>query len=932
MDNFYEIVKTIKPLLKKPSKDSLESIQEYFPHKGIRTYFDRELLKSDLVGWYNTFKEIGYFQKENFPIVEADKNLPFWSDLNFLEQISRNFANLEYDAIEEDFLTIVDDFINYLDDLASSDVDIHTHNDWILFTIIQNFDLKYLKLKHIEFMNQAIHRHKQHSLVVSEIRKTFLVKVLQCSQAMIDEFYKVLFSYEISEREYSDKFVSLVEEYWLKDLIERSLKLLTPEQAYSIGIYLLHQLEEMTKIDYWTFSTIKIPSIEESEQRRDYDRSISTVLVDFIRDLFEMQEPSKIKIDVRLMLDNDEEIIKRLAIHLINHRFVELRDIFFNYPDNLLDTHNLNHELYVLFNTYRDELTKEEAIKVIELIECQDFSYLEEDEDNEKYGELRKAYRKRKYLYALRGSVQHEEFSKLFEKYNQDIESDDEHPEFDSYSSGVRMLNRISPIGLEEIKTKTAKELSEYIRVEFKEDKSLFDGPTHKGLAEELHEIITTDPDLYINDLKDFITLDEEYFYKIIDAYKLAIQKGEFTKVKTVLDFILNFLDEIKGKEKLNHWHISSPISDLISELSSSDKNHIIDENMHKSIILTLLSADKIIQNYEDEDEVQDYISHLLNAPKGHIYSAMIKYSLKYARDHKAETDRWIIEIKELFTSKVESDRSIDLYTAVGMYLPNISYLDNDWLEKYFDVIFGKDTIDHLWEASFSGYLYNSTLYLKLYNDMKNIGALNRAMEFKFSQKDVIKRLVEYVCISFNSENESLASWDSMISTLIAIGTIEQLEVAIKFFQDRRGKKEIDIENVLKPFWHQVYNIACEKGYTSLHYELIELIRTITELDDEITDLLLHSIDKLEKFDRFAYLIFDNFLRLLDGHSQNVAKIFVALLQKFSIGTHEMDKIIKIVEYFYKHGLKEEADLICNLYGEYGEYKLEDTYMKFNEK
>jgi hypothetical protein len=170
-----------------------------------------------------------------------------------------------------------------------------------------------------------------------------------------------------------------------------------------------------------------------------------------------------------------------------------------------------------------------------------------------------------------------------------------------------------------------------------------------------------------------------------------------------------------------------------------------------------------------------------------------------------------------------------------------------------------------------------------------------------------------------------------MISKLVAIGDMEKLEIAVKFFQGRQGKKEIDIENVLKPFWHKVYNIACEKGYATLHYELIELIGTVTQLDDEITGLLLGSIDKLEKFDHFAYWIFDNFLRLLDNNSQNISKIYVALLQKFFIGTHEMDKVIKIVEYFYEHGLKKEADLICNLYGEYGEYKLEDTYMKFNE-
>ena len=929
MSNFYEIVQIIKPLLKNPSVKSLNLIQEYFTHKGIKAYFDRELLKSDLIGWYNVFKEVDYFKKENFPIPVEDQNLPFWSDLNFLEQLSRNFGDPKYDLIEDDFLIIVDDFIEYLNNLDSTGVNIHTHNDWILFTIIQNFDVTHLKLKHIEFMNQGIHRHKRHSLIVSEIRKTFLEKILQTSQGMINEFYKVLFSYEVSEKGYNGKFVSLVEEYWLKDLIERSLKLLTPVQAYSVGKELLAQLEEMAKIDPWAFSTIKIPSIEESEQRRDYDRSISTVIVDFIRNLFEIQAPAKIKNDVSLMLDSDEEIIQRLAIHLINYHFVDLRDVFFNYPGNLLDTHNLIHEVYVLFNVHCDDFTKEEAAKIIELIEGQDFAYLEAEDNHEKYGELRKSYRKRKYLYALKDSVKHEEFSILFEKYNKILGSDDEHPEFDSYSSGVRVLNRVSPISIEEIKGKTAKELSEFIR-EFKEDKSLFDGPTYKGLSEKLHEVIVMNPDLYIDDLKEFVVLGEEYFYKIIDAYKLVIQKDEFTKVKVVLDFVLNFLEHISKQKELKYWYISSPITDLLSELSSSDKNYIIDGDMHSLIISIFIATDQIVQNYEDEYEVQDYISHLLNAPKGHVYSAMIKYSLKYARDNESESARWIIEIKKIFTEKIESNKSIDLYTAIGMYLPNISYLDNVWIEKYFDVIFGKDTDETLWEASFSGYLYNSTLYLKLYNDMKHIGALNKALDFKFSQEDVSKRLVEYICISFNSKNESLTSHDSMISKLVAGGTIEQLEVAIKFFQDRQGKKEIDVENVLKPFWHDVYNIACEKGYTTLHNDLIELISSVALIDDEIAGLLLDSIDKLEKFDSFTYWIFDNFERLLKSNSQNIARIYIALLQKFFIGTYEMDKIVKIVEYFYKQDLKEEADLICNLYGEYGEYKLEDLYTRFN--
>lgn len=48
-------------------------------------------------------------------------------------------------------------------------------------------------------------------------------------------------------------------------------------------------------------------------------------------------------------------------------------------------------------------------------------------------------------------------------------------------------------------------------------------------------------------------------------------------------------------------------------------------------------------------------------------------------------------------------------------------------------------------------------------------------------------------------------------------------------------------------------------------------------------------------------------------------------------GMHYMSEIEEIVEYLYANNYKEEANVICNLYGEYGEYRLESLYYNNNK-
>jgi hypothetical protein len=250
-------------------------------------------------------------------------------------------------------------------------------------------------------------------------------------------------------------------------------------------------------------------------------------------------------------------------------------------------------------------------------------------------------------------------------------------------------------------------------------------------------------------------------------------------------------------------------------------------------------------------------------------------------------------------------------------------------VQEHFELVFGKDVADKFWEASVSGYLYNSTMYLKLYDEMLNIGALERALKFPFKKKETNGKLVRFICISYNSENELLEDESSMIFKLIGNANIEQLETVIRFFQSRTNEQKFEVEKIVKPLWKKVLIQVKEKKYTKLHKELLQLIGSVDKIDKEIYEFLLESIEELEKFDGYYPWVVDNFIRLLEENTKYVADIYIALLKKYYFSSYEKDKDKEIVEYLYKHYFKLEANKICKLYGEYGDNCFEDIYNQY---
>jgi len=180
-----------------------------------------------------------------------------------------------------------------------------------------------------------------------------------------------------------------------------------------------------------------IVTIEDSPQnlsKNDYQ----TQLVSLLRDLLQYMGPSKIRTVVSELLTNDHSILRRLAIHLINYYYEEMKNIFWNWGANPIEDYRLKHEIYELFRKNCRKFTDKQLARVVEWIETEsrrEYYALRRTPAEEKKAE---AYHKKEWLSSIMDSND-KRVTSLFKEYDKINSAKLEHPGYLIWFSGVKV-------------------------------------------------------------------------------------------------------------------------------------------------------------------------------------------------------------------------------------------------------------------------------------------------------------------------------------------------------------------------------------------------------------------------------------------------------------------------------------------------------------
>ena len=892
-------------------------ILQLITEKPFKFEFLRQLSQSgNPAPWLKPLKNNGYFIPKNYLPGSRDYS-EFLAQITVLENIAKINSQHPSKNVTEDLITTVNKIIDYKDENNQ-----RIENDWIdryIVKIIFSLPLDFINDYYFDYLKRCLESNYDPILISGEIKETLIPKLIENNaENHLLKTLSIILEFKKREPPRFEQYTLLIDHYSLEELF----KIYTGDLIRICGVnavnIALQKIESVVSVDSSQFHEMGIPSIYETD-RDDRDDSL---LVHFIWSGFLILGPSQIRENVNELLMKEYPIFRRIGICAIDHNYTELNDLFWGLTYNPLDEYHTKIELYELLKNHCKEFSKDEINRIIQWIESK--SYHEDRLSvNHKENELYLAHLKKEWLSAIL-ETNDPDVKKLYAKYHEIYPGKIEPPE-----KFVRphLSKTVSPISKEQLLQKSNDGIVQYLN-NFREGDRDWGIVSSHALCDVFRESIIENPQRFVEGLESFANLKRPYQYGLLVGLTEAWRANKDFKWESIFIFINtiiesnSFWNEVfqKGRSNYRNW-IVSQIADLIEEGTNKD-NHLFD--------LTLLpQAEKILlilsqRSEGDLFEMGDLVTSVLNSSKGKIYSAMLNYSLCYARHNQKDMNSHFNEaIKEEFARKLDPqiEPSEEFSLTLGKFLINLCYLDKQWVKDNINKIFPKENEIH-WKAAFTGYLfYSGTVYIKLYNLLKLNGHYSNALNTEFKDPHIAEHLVQHICIGYMEGLENLDDRDSLINQMLDIWNSHHITELIRFLKyynkestDEKKQKVIDLWRII------ILKTSLDLKNTeniNILSELNNWISLINELDEESSGWLILSA-KYVKSHHF------DFIEQLIHHTQKTpiysGEIFLSMLSGGRFFEYRKEDVIRFVTVLSDKGEKEKeiAIRICNRYLEVG--------------
>ena len=120
-----------------------------------------------------------------------------------------------------------------------------------------------------------------------------------------------------------------------------------------------------------------------------------------------------------------------------------------------------------------------------------------------------------------------------------------------------------------------------------------------------------------------------------------------------------------------------------------------------------------------------DVLTIALNVTRGKAIEALLQYALHVARASLQEPEqasklrsRMEDKVRDKLTEKLDKrvDPSLAVHSLFGKYLPNLHYLDKEWLNSSLERIFPRrPEMTDYWKAAWDGYMFRGDFFGRLY-------------------------------------------------------------------------------------------------------------------------------------------------------------------------------------------------------------------------
>ena len=851
-----------------------------------RYFFSKAHSYQKLHLWLEPLFDDGFFS------LNENNEFQYLTILEFLEKVSIQNKEDEKSKITKRLLSIANQTIEQ----ATND-----HIVWYMIKVIFNLQTENITLEHIDFINSHVRNCKYRSILNHDITKTVMPVLIE--NKMRKHMLKLLpliFGYILKKDTLSHvEPISIIEEYNLQELLKRHSKdmiRLVGLDGLKIVVKLIKDIttQEKSIFNHVWLTVIRTKTENEIKQNRHSDR-YDNQLIFFTRNLFEDLPPAEVKPYIEdFLLKQQHPIFVRLALHVVNCKYSDLKDVFWQWMDADIQYERKELELWTLLKESSKNFTNDEFNKIIDWIEISDCREYRPNDSNETI-KLCNAYRRKEWLLCLKDN--NERAKELYQKYHLINHAEVEHSGFSYWSSGFyRTKDLKNPIEnlcgnkIKDIISKIKDFAPDLIeKKHFTTNNDLID-----YVANDLSTCVKANPQKFSAEITNFHQLDYAYKRGLIQGFKNAWNDKQKFDWGKVLDFIFKELTpDFFIVNKKNKHYLISEITDLIKygtpDENAFDKKHL---PVAKNILLKLIEN----KEHENEDDITNNLgNHVLNSNNGKALHALIHYALRYGRLHSTKKVKWEKEIKDFFTQQLSKNDvySKSVFTILGTYLSQLHFLDRAWVEKNFNKIFPLEN-KALWKASIKAYFFHAdTVYKETYNLFKDNGHIKEILLTDFKESGAKSRIISFVCIAYINDIDNYTIFD-IINSKNTDNILRIIRSMLQVYIDEKSKPKKD---KIKTIWNNIYEIYKSDNsddVQKIFSELCDWLVFLDEIANDDMELLKYTV-KHAKGDYQAYNLVAEMARLSVNYAQEVSGIYKHMIDNDIYPIYKGEDVNKIL-------------------------------------
>lgn len=923
VSNIIETINNIDHLFNERNFEDADKMAEYVKGPVEQSYFIQKLSGHFNTNWFRFAYNYGILSFDQIPKAikyedtEGKVSYGFknWEGAFAILEAAK--AMSQYPEVTDLLLKVVDDYIGLVQELKN-DKNRNFTADYHICRVILLLPLSRIEAKYLAFViDFGLARDR--STLSRELVNSFFNRALKDDQDLAMRLLDLFFTPIFEKRQY--KAHTKIDDYALENFTKSAPPKLYEQLGNRVVEWALAKLYKVSEAVQLPFTKFELPSLEPDRQNSsesDFNFSIVRLVIGLLSSLNIDELGTKLE----SFIASDQRIMRRIAYYLLDRNYKNLSALFWRQP-NPLNEWEAKLEIYRLIKRNCPQFDREQVRTVVHWIDALTVDRM--DKETQVEYDRHKAYRQLEWYLALE-PIHYKYPELLIQPYNklQEITKGQlpSHPGYDSYFS-VRSGGDYSQNN--RILNKSAIDVLNILANQQK-----WEGYNVYGLQQDVRDYVVASYNEVAEYLNEFQAMPIPFIYNFMDGFRTIAEKTGTLNIPQTFDFINSFIDQRKdlwdfsedGREKSSSvgmiaWVFNTVVRNNEYLLKLDDVRLAIDA------LIKMENRYSVEFSWLNNEPVTD----IINSTRGKIYDALMNCSIREVKIQAAQPF-WDEQVQRLFTKRLTTKSgSTEFYWSLGFNIPQISYLDMNWLENNKDLLmeYKEDRFDN---PVFYGYLLSSSqLYKNLFKFF--YASYFAQVALLVDSSATTRRLVEHIWVAFAID---LSQANELIDFLIQSENEQQLGFLIDRIKIEDG---VTNDYKIRYVWSAVLPIAEKSGNKNLRskaFEMVYFAELLNEFKEVDLDLFMRTLS-LGRSDINSYRLLKIVEAKLKIKNYALAgQLLEILLENVnSEAFFDEDKLIEIIEVLYQNQELSLADQIAIAAVERKNFRLVPIYNKYHQ-